>query len=129
MFYVFQYKYFTITGKEIIFHKLEIITYSLCVISWVVAIAIMLAQYYLQADMLLWHTFGYFHILAMLNCLCSLWFINCTAKGRVAGWLAHDLHHALKSPDRANKLAEYRNLWVDLSHMMQQLGKRKKNIY
>lgn len=84
----------------------------------------MLAQYYLQADMLLWHTFGYFHILAMLNCLCSLWFINCTAKGRVASWLANDLHQALESPDRANKLAEYRHLWVDLSHMMQQLGKR-----
>lgn len=45
------------------------------------------------------------------------------AKGRVAGWLAENLHNALQSADAAKKLAEYRDLWVDLSHMMQQLGK------
>lgn len=80
--------------------------------------------------MFLWHTFGYYHILAMLNGLCSLWFINCTAKGRVAGWLAENLHNALESSDPASRLAEYRDLWVDLSHMMQQLGKIKQiNIH
>ncbi|GJQ76749.1 putative gustatory receptor [Trypoxylus dichotomus] len=89
----------------------------------------MLAQYYLQPDMLLWHTFGYYHILAMLNCLCTLWFINCTAKGRVAKDLAQNLHNALESADPASKLAEYRDLWVDLSHMMQQLGKAYSGMY
>lgn len=81
--------------------------------SWVAGIAIMLAQYYLQPDMLLWHTFGYFHILAMLNGLCSLWFINCTAKGRVAKWLAKNVHKAIESDiDPATRLEEYRDLWV-----------------
>lgn len=112
-----------------IFHNLSLISYSLCILSWVIGIVVMLAQYYLQPDMLLWHTFAYYHILAMLNCLCSLWFINCTAKGRVAGWLAENLHNALQSADAANKLAEYRDLWVDLSHMMQQLGKRNQTIH
>lgn len=71
-------------------------------------IAVMLAQYYLQPDMMLWHTFGYYHILAMLNCLCSLWFINCTAIGRVAKDLAQNLHNALDSADASTRLAEYR---------------------
>ncbi|XP_018567012.1 gustatory and odorant receptor 22-like [Anoplophora glabripennis] len=125
----FQYKYFTVTGTPVVFHNLTLISYSLCVLSWVIGIVVMLAQYYLQPDMLLWHTFGYYHILAMLNCLCSLWFINCTAKGRVAGWLAENLHNALQSADAANKLAEYRDLWVDLSHMMQQLGTAYSGLY
>lgn len=120
---MFQLKYYKKTGTRIIFHNLTLITYALCIMSWVVGILIMLAQYYLQPDMALWHTFGYYHILAMLNCLCSLWFINCTAKGRVAGWLAESLHTALQTKDSAKKLADYREMWVDLSHMMQQLGK------
>lgn len=112
------------TGTPIIFHNLTLITYSLCVFSWAVGILVMLAQYYLQPDMLLWHTFGYYHILAMLNCLCSLWYINCTAKGRAAGWIAENLSLALESKeDAAKKLNDYRELWVDLSHMMQQLGR------
>lgn len=72
----------------------------------------MLAQYYLQEDMLFWHTAGYYHILAMLNCLCSLWFVNCTAKGMVAAGLAAHLNEALDSDDAANRLADYRDLWV-----------------
>lgn len=71
-------------------------------------IALMLAQFYLQPDMLLWHTFGYYHILAMLNGLCSLWFINCTAKGRVAKDLAKNLQDGLESEDSATRLADYR---------------------
>ncbi|XP_076267040.1 gustatory and odorant receptor 22-like isoform X2 [Rhynchophorus ferrugineus] len=125
----FQLKYYQMTGRPIIFHRLTLITYSLCIISWVIGIFIMVAQYYLQPDMLLWHTFGYYHILAMLNCLCSLWFINCTAKGRVAVWLADDLYQALQVKDSASKLADYREMWVDLSHMMQQLGKAYSGMY
>lgn len=107
-----QLKYFRVTGTPIVFKNLKLITDSLCVISWVVGILIMLAQYYLQPDMLLWHTFAYFHILAMLNCLCSLWFINCTAKGQVAEWLAQNVEDALKSPNSSNRLSAYRDLWV-----------------
>lgn len=125
----FQLKYYKVTGQTIVFKNLSLITWSLCVFSWVAGIAIMLAQYYLQPDLLLWHTFGYYHILAMLNCLCSLWFVNCTAKGRVAGWLAQNLHNALESDSPADRLGEYRDLWVDLSHMMQQLGKAYSGMY
>ncbi|KAI4467815.1 invertebrate gustatory receptor [Holotrichia oblita] len=122
-------KYYQVTGTAIVFHNLTLISYSLCIFSWVLGVAIMLAQYYLQPDMQLWHTFAYYHILAMLNSLCSLWFINCTAKGRVAEDLAQNLHNALESPDPASRLAEYRDLWVDLSHMMQQFGKAYSGMY
>ncbi|XP_044744506.1 gustatory and odorant receptor 22-like [Coccinella septempunctata] len=125
----FQLKYFKITGTPVIFPNLELITYALCVLSWVAGILIMLAQYYLQPDMLLWHTFAYFHILAMLNCLCSLWFINCTAKGQVAERLAQKVEDALKLPNSSERLSAYRDLWVDLSHMMQQLGKAYCGMY
>ncbi|KAI4467823.1 invertebrate gustatory receptor [Holotrichia oblita] len=125
----FQLKYYQVTGTAIVFHNLTLISYSLCIFSWVLGVAIMLAQYYLQPDMQLWHTFAYYHILAMLNSLCSLWFINCTAKGRVAEDLAQNLHNALESPDPASRLAEYRDLWVDLSHMMQQFGKAYSGMY
>ncbi|KAH1007446.1 hypothetical protein HUJ04_004676 [Dendroctonus ponderosae] len=125
----FQLKYFKMTGTVIKFHRLTLTTYSLCVLSWLVGILIMLAQYYLQPDMLLWHTFGYYHILAMLNCLCTLWYINCTAKGRVAGWIAEKLQEALQTKGSAKKIADYRELWVDLSHMMQQLGTAYSGMY
>ncbi|CAH1112366.1 unnamed protein product [Psylliodes chrysocephalus] len=125
----FQYKYYCVTGTPVVFKNLSAISYGLCVISWLVGVLIMLAQFYLQPDMLLWHTYAYFHILAMLNCLCSLWFINCTAKGRAARWLSENLHNALQSSDPASRLAEYRDLWVDLSHMMQQLGKAYSGMY
>lgn len=125
----FQYKYYEITGIPLLFERLTWITYSLCVFSWVMAIVIMVAQYYLQPDMELWHTAGYYHILAMLNCLCSLWFINCTSMGIAAKGLADSLHDALGSTEPAEKLAEYRDLWVDLSHLMQQLGKAYSGMY
>lgn len=103
-----QLKYFQTTGTAIIFHNLSCITYTLCILSWLIGIGVMLAQFYLQPDMLLWHTFAYYHILAMLNCLCSLWYVNCTATGRVAKDLAQNLHNALESANPANSLAEYR---------------------
>ncbi|KAF5280294.1 hypothetical protein FQR65_LT03103 [Abscondita terminalis] len=125
----FQYKFFEIIGIPLLFERLTFITYSLCIISWVMGILIMLAQYYLQPDMELWHTAGYYHILAMLNCLVSLWFINCTSMGIAAKGLADSLHDALNSDEPAEKLAEYRDLWVDLSHLMQQLGKAYSGMY
>uniref|UniRef100_A0A6P7F900 Gustatory receptor n=1 Tax=Diabrotica virgifera virgifera TaxID=50390 RepID=A0A6P7F900_DIAVI len=125
----FQYKYYCVTGTPIIFKDLTVITWSLCIVSWVIGILMMLAQFYLQPDMLLWHSIAYYHILAMLNCLCSLWYINCRAKGRVARWLSENLHNALNSSDPATRLAEYRDLWVDLSHMMQQLGRAYSGMY
>lgn len=33
-----------------------------------------------------------------------------------------NLHKALEAEHPALKVAQYRHLWVDLSHMMQQLG-------
>lgn len=125
----FQLKYYEITGIPLLFEKLTCITYSLCIFSWLFGIAIMMAQYYLQPDMELWHTAAYYHILAMLNCLCSLWYINCTAKGIAARGLAESLHDALESDDPAGRLAEYRDLWVDLSHLMQQLGRAYSGMY
>lgn len=122
-------KYYEITGIPLLFEKLTLTSYGLCIFSWVLGIAIMLAQYYLQPDMELWHTAGYYHILAMLNCLCSLWYINCSAKGIAAKGLAESLHDALESDDPAKRLAEYRDVWVDLSHMMQQLGKAYSGMY
>lgn len=114
---MFQLKYYQVTGTPIIFHNLSLITYSLCIMSWVMGVLIMLAQYYLQPDMLLWHTFGYYHILAMLNGLCSLWFINCHAKGQVAGWMVQNLHIALESTDPASFLGAYRDLWVSITKL------------
>ncbi|CAG9860810.1 unnamed protein product [Phyllotreta striolata] len=125
----FQYKYYCVTKSKLVFKNFTVITYSLCVASWVIGIMVMLAQYYVQPDMLLWHTYAYYHILAMLNCLCSLWFINCMAKGQAARWLSQNLHNALQSSDPATRLSEYRDLWVDLSHMMQQLGKAYSGMY
>ncbi|KAF5283827.1 hypothetical protein FQA39_LY04647 [Lamprigera yunnana] len=125
----FQYKYYEITGIPLLFENLTCITYTLCIFSWILGILIMLVQCFLQPDMKLWHAAGYFHILAMLNCLCSLWFINCTAKGIAAKGLADSLHEALESDEPAEKLADYRDLWVDLSHLMQQLGKAYSGMY
>ncbi|KAB0803449.1 hypothetical protein PPYR_00419 [Photinus pyralis] len=125
----FQYKYYEITGIPLLFEKLTLITYGLCLFSWALGVGVMLAQYYLQEDMELWHTGAYYHILAMLNCLCSLWFVNCTCKGIAAKGLADSLHDALESQNAATRLAEYRDLWVDLSHLMQQLGKAYSGMY
>lgn len=50
-------------------------------------------------------------------------YINCNAFGTVSEDLAKHLAITLKSDKPAEKLTEFRYLWVDLSLMMQQLGK------
>lgn len=146
----FQVRYLNVTGSPIEFPILMPITWSLCFFSWGSSIAIVLSQFYLQPDFPLSHTFAYYHILAMLNGFCSLWYINCTAFGLASKALQvkfscflfnfPGLKYPLISPqnhvkstlnaDKPSKiLAKYRNLWVDLSHMMQQLGKAYSNMY
>ncbi|XP_030746043.1 gustatory and odorant receptor 22 [Sitophilus oryzae] len=124
----YQLKYLQVTGDQIVFHNLECVCNSLCLVSWLVGVVIMIAQYYLQPDMLLWHTFGYYHILAMLNGLVSLWYINTNSMGKVAGRLAVLLNEALLEGS-AEKVEDYRDIWVDLSHMLQQFGKAYSGLY
>ncbi|XP_028038328.1 LOW QUALITY PROTEIN: gustatory and odorant receptor 22-like [Bombyx mandarina] len=125
----YQLKYLKITGKPIVFPNLYILTWGLCIFSWVLSFAVVLSQHYLQDDFELWHSFAYYHIIAMLDGFCSLWYINCNAFGTASRGLAINLHKALEAEHPALKLAQYRHLWVDLSHMMQQLGRAYSNMY
>lgn len=125
----YQLQYLRVTGTPIVFPNLYPLTWSLCFSSWIISIAVMLSQYYLQPDFQFWHTFAYYHIIAMLNGFCSLWYINCTAFGTASSALARNVHITLESVKPAQKLTEYRHLWVDLSHMMQQLGRAYSNMY
>lgn len=125
----YQLQYLRVTGTPIVFPNLYPLTWALCFVSWAVSIFIMLSQYLLQPDFNFLHTFAYYHILAMLNGFCSLWFINCTAFGAASKALADNLNSTLESYKPAHKLTEYRHLWVDLSHMMQQLGRAYSNMY
>lgn len=104
------------------FQQLKVKTYLLCGFSWVLSIIMMISQYYLMPDFEFWHTFAYYHIIAMLNCFCSLWYVNCTAFGMVSMKMAKHLRETLESSDPSEKLECFRHLWVDLSHTMQQLG-------
>jgi hypothetical protein len=49
-------------------------------------------------------------------------YINCTAFGLASKAFIRKLQETLGTYRPAEKLTEYRHLWVDLSHMMQQLG-------
>lgn len=69
----YQTKHARICGEKILFDKHKILTWSLCVISWGLGIALVLAEYFLQPDFKFWHTFAYYHIMATLNCFCALW--------------------------------------------------------
>lgn len=122
----YQVRFLRLTGEPLLFPRLNALTYSLCVFSWLLGILIMLAECVLQPDLLWWHTFAFYHIFATLNCLCSLWYINCTAMGIACRGMAKGLVRALEGPEPGKNLAEYRHLWGDLSHMMQQLGKESK---
>ncbi|BFF95595.1 gustatory and odorant receptor 21a [Drosophila madeirensis] len=125
----YQYKFFKTTGSPIVFPNLYPLTWSLCIFSWVLSIAINLSQYFLQPDFRLWYTFAYYPIIAMLNCFCSLWYINCNAFGTASRALSDALQTTIRGEKPAQKLTEYRHLWVDLSHMMQQLGRAYSNMY
>ncbi|CAH0399720.1 unnamed protein product [Chilo suppressalis] len=125
----YQLKYLKITGTPIVFPNLYILTWGLCIFSWALSVAVILSQHYLQDDFELWHSFAYYHIIAMLDAFCALWYINCNAFGTASKGLAMNLHKVLDSERPALKLAQYRNLWVDLSHMMQQLGTAYSNMY
>lgn len=125
----FQVTYLKATGTPIEFPTLSSITLSLCFFSWGSSIAIVLSQFYLQPDFPLFHTFAYYHILAMLNGFCSLWFINCTAFGIASKKLQEHVRKVFVLEKPAKKLAKFRNLWVALSHMMQQLGKAYSSMY
>lgn len=125
----YQLQYMKVTGEAIAFDRLTFISWALCIFSWIGSILLMLVQYYFQPDFLFWHTFAYYHILAMLNCFCSLWFLNCTAFGEASFLLMLKMEEVIEGPRPAKKLTEFRYLWVDLSHMMQQLGRAYSNMY
>lgn len=125
----YQYKFFKTTGSTIVFPNLYTVTYVLCTSSWLLSIAINLSQYFLQPDFSLWYTFAYYPIIAMLNCFCSLWYVNCNAFGTASRALSDALQATIRGDKPAQKLTEYRHLWVDLSHMMQQLGRAYSNMY
>ncbi|XP_045449782.1 gustatory and odorant receptor 22-like [Melitaea cinxia] len=125
----YQLKYLKITGTPIVFPNLYSLTWGLCIFSWALSFAVILSQNYLQDDFELWHSFAYYHIIAMLDGFCSLWYINCNAFGTASKGLAANLHKALEAEHPALKLAQFRHLWVDLSHMMQQLGRAYSNMY
>lgn len=69
----YQQKHARVCGERILFDKHKILTWSLCVLSWSLGIILVLAEYFLQPDFKFWHTFAYYHIMATLNCFCSLW--------------------------------------------------------
>ncbi|XP_077293596.1 gustatory receptor 21a isoform X2 [Arctopsyche grandis] len=125
----YQLKFYRVTGTPIVFPNLYVLTWVLCFVAWGLSAGIILSQFYLQDDFAFWHTFAYYHILAMLNGFCSLWYINCTAFGTASRGLAANLQKAIESDNPSLKLVEYRHLWVDLSHMMQQLGRAYSNMY
>ncbi|XP_063622034.1 gustatory and odorant receptor 22 [Cydia splendana] len=125
----YQLKYLKITGTPIVFPNLYSLTWGLCFFSWGLSFAVILSQHYLQDDFELWHSLAYYHIIAMLDGFCSLWYINCNAFGTASKGLAQNLHKALEADHPALMLAQYRHLWVDLSHMMQQLGRAYSNMY
>ncbi|XP_018794804.1 PREDICTED: gustatory and odorant receptor 21a-like [Bactrocera latifrons] len=125
----YQYKFWRVTGSPIVFPNLYRLTWGLCIFSWTLSVAVNVSQYLLQPDFEFWYTFAYYPIIAMLNCFCSLWYINCNAFGTVSEALASQLELTLKSDKPAEKLTEFRYLWVDLSLMMQQLGKAYSNMY
>ncbi|XP_039950114.1 gustatory and odorant receptor 21a-like [Bactrocera neohumeralis] len=125
----YQYKFWRVTGAPIVFPNLYRLTWGLCIFSWTLSVAVNVSQYFLQPDFEFWYTFAYYPIIAMLNCFCSLWYINCNAFGTVSEALARQLELTLKSDKPAEKLTEFRYLWVDLSLMMQQLGKAYSNMY
>lgn len=125
----YQLQFLRVAGTPIVFPNLYPLTWALCFVSWGISLVVMLSQYYLQPDFPFWHTFAYYHILAMLNGFCSLWYINCTAFGTASRALAKHVQLALESNNPAHKLTEFRHLWVDLSQMMQQLGRAYSNMY
>ncbi|TMW41043.1 hypothetical protein DOY81_013877, partial [Sarcophaga bullata] len=118
----YQLKFLKVTGTAIVFPNLYFLTWALCICSWGLSILINLSQYFLQPDFELWYTFAYYPIIAMLNCFCSGKYINCNAFGTASRALLSSLQTTLKGDKPAQKLTEYRHLWVDLSHMMQQLA-------
>jgi gustatory receptor len=122
----YQVRYLKVIGSPIVFPKLYPLTWTLCIIMWVLSIGIVVSQYFLQPDFQFTHTFAYYHIIAMLNGFCSLWYVNCTAFGITSKAFAKELRKCVSSVKPAKKLTEYRHLWVDLSHMMQQLGRWTK---
>lgn len=125
----YQLQYFRVTGTPIRFRRLSAMSWIGCVASWLISLIMMISQYYFQPDFLFWHTFAYLHIIAMLNGFCCLWFLNCTAFGTASRLLSEKLQETLNMPRPSQQLTKYRHLWVDLSHMMQQLGRAYSNMY
>ncbi|XP_046492192.1 gustatory and odorant receptor 22-like [Neodiprion pinetum] len=125
----YQLRYYRVTGSILEYPNLKRMCIALCIISWLISIGVVVSQFYLQPGFTMWHTSAYYHIIAMLDCLCALWWINCTAIGSASKGLALNLHKALENTESADLLVEYRALWLDLSHMMQQLAKAYANMY
>lgn len=81
-----------------------------CVASWMISFSIMVSQYYFQPDFKFWHILAYLHIIAMLNCFCCLWYLNCTAFGYASRCLSQKLEETLQMPRQSVQLTKYRHL-------------------
>lgn len=129
MWTAYQLKFFQVTGIAVVFPRHYAITWFLCIFSWICGAMIILSQHFLQNDFLFRDTLAYYHILAMLNGFCSLWYVNCTAFKYTSKLFIRHLQETMSSDRPAKKIAELRHLWLDLSHMMQQLGKAYAKMY
>ncbi|XP_063706688.1 gustatory and odorant receptor 22 [Culicoides brevitarsis] len=125
----YQLKFYQVTGISIAFPHHYAVTWFLCVFSWVLGAIVILSQHFLQNDFLFRDTLAYYHILAMLNGFCSLWYVNCTAFKYTSKLFIRHLQETLSSDRPAKQITELRHLWMDLSHMMQQLGKAYAKMY
>lgn len=125
----YQLRFLRATNKAIVFNRHYVITWILCIFSWVLGAVVILSQYLLQSDFLFRDTLAYYHILAMLNGFCSLWYVNCTAFKYASKLFIEHLQEIMGTERPAKRLTELRHLWLDLSHMMQQLGKAYSKMY
>lgn len=69
----YQVKHVRVVGYPVEFTRHSRLTWTVCIVSWISSILFVLAECYLQEDLLLWHTLAYYHIIATLNCFCGLW--------------------------------------------------------
>nr|UZH23402.1 gustatory receptor 21a-2 [Anastrepha ludens] len=124
----YQLKFLKVTGSPIVFPNLYPLTNRLAN-SFSKLISAHLGFVFLFVGREYCDQFVTILLTAMLNGFCSLWYINCTAFGTASRALSASLEMTLMSDKPAKKLTEYRHLWVDLSHMMQQLGRAYSNMY
>ncbi|CAH1105857.1 unnamed protein product [Psylliodes chrysocephalus] len=117
----FEKIYYKVTKKKFI-QFLGNKPYVISIVLPVLACSTMVVTHVTMVHFKFQHIIPYCYINIVIYLLCGIWYMLCDMVGHIALTVADDFQGILKHIGPANKVAEYRSLWMLLSRIIRDIG-------